>query len=237
MTFDSTALFPRQFLQQTMMGPNCLRILDELAAHFSLSATDKVLDLGCGMGLTSMALAKRYGCAVTAADLWIGAEDNQARFDRFQVADRVTPVHCEARAMPFAPETFDAVISIDSYHYFGADSAFLNNHLLPVLKPGGLLAVAIPGLQHDLAAVPDELQPFWEDGMNFYTPTWWRQLWLQTTNLDILDTFTMSCHHKAWEDWLACDNEYAKSDIPMIQAEQGRYFATLGLLAKKKALR
>jgi cyclopropane fatty-acyl-phospholipid synthase-like methyltransferase len=234
MAIDSTSYFPRDFLRQALMGPNALRLLDELAEHFELPPTAHVLDLGCGMGLTSMALAKRFGCTVTAADLWIDAADNQSRFERFKVANRVTAVHCEAHALPFEPETFDAVISIDSYHYYGADSAYLNTHLLPVLKPGGLLAVVVPGLQHDLKAVPAEILPFWQDGMNFYSATWWRQLWLQTTALTITDMFAMRCHAQAWQDWLACDNEYAKSDIPMIKAEQGRYFATLGLMAEKK---
>ena len=234
MTLDSTTLFTREYQLQTMMGPNCLRILDELLARADLPPGARVLDLGCGMGLTSMALAKAYDCTVTAADLWIPAEDNARRFAEADLADRVTAVHCEAHAMPFEPETFDAVISIDSYHYYGADSAYLNTHLLPVLKPGGLLAVVVPGLQHDLNAVPDELLPFWQDGMNFYSTTWWRQLWLQTTALTITDMFTMRCHAQAWQDWLACDNEYAKSDIAMIKAEQGRYFATLGLMAEKK---
>ena len=80
MTVDSTTLFSREYQLRTMMGPNCLRILDELLARIDLPSNARVLDLGCGMGLTSMALAKGYGCTVTAADLWIPAEDNARRF-------------------------------------------------------------------------------------------------------------------------------------------------------------
>ena len=63
--------------------------------------------------------------------------------------------HVEAHALPFEPESFDAVISIDAWHYFAADSAFLSTHLLPMLRPGGLLAVGVPGLRHAFGAVQD----------------------------------------------------------------------------------
>lgn len=235
MTFDSTTLFSHPFLLQTMMGPNALRILDELLARVALPPKARVLDLGCGMGLTSMALAQGYECTVTAADLWISAEDNARRFAEAGLMDRVTAVHCEARALPFEPETFDAVISIDAWHYFGADSAYLTTHLLPLLKPGGLLLVGVPGLRQAFDVVPDDLRPYWVDGMNFCTLSWWRELWLQCTNLTVREAFDMRCHARAWTDWLESDNEYAKADVVMMDMESGRYFATHGLIGEKRS--
>lgn len=197
MNLDSTTLFTREYQLQTMMGPNCLRILDELLARADLQPGARVLDLGCGMGLTSMVLAKGYGCTVTAADLWIPAEDNARRFAEAGLADRITAVHCEARALPFEPESFDAVVSIDAWHYFGADSAFLGTHLLPLLRPGGWLVVGIPGLRHAFDTVPDDLRPYWVDGMNFCTLSWWKELWLQCTGLTVRQAFDMRCHQRA----------------------------------------
>lgn len=235
MTFDSTTLFSREYQLRTMMGPNCLRILDELLSRIDLPANARVLDLGCGMGLTSMALAKGYGCTVTAADLWIPAEDNARRFAEADLSDRIAAVHCEARALPFEPESFDAVISVDAWHYFAADSSYLNTHLLPAIKPGGLLAVGIPGLQKALDRIPDDLRPYWVDGMNFCTLSWWRELWTQCTDLTIRHAFDMQCHNKAWHEWLKSDNEYAKADVTMMEMEGGRYFATHGLIGEKRS--
>ena len=235
MIFDSTTLFPHEYQLATMMGPNCLRILDELLARQGLPSKARVLDLGCGMGLTSMALAKGYDCDVTAADLWIPAEDNARRFAEAGLMDRITAVHCEAHALPFEPDSFDAVISIDAWHYFAADSAFLSTHLLPVLKPGGLLVVGIPGLRHSLDALPDDLRPYWVDGMNFCTLKWWQELWLQCTGLTVRHAFDMECHRKAWEEWLKSDNEHARADVAMMDMEGGRYFATHGLIGEKRS--
>jgi cyclopropane fatty-acyl-phospholipid synthase-like methyltransferase len=235
MTFDSTTLFTHEYLLKTMMGPNCLRILDELLARADLPPGSRVLDLGCGMGLTSMALAKGYGCTVTAADLWIPAEDNARRFAEEGLADRVTAVNCEARALPFEPESFDAVVSVDAWHYFAADSAYLGAYLLPLLRPGGRLVVGIPGLRRAFDTVPEDLRPYWVDGMNFCTLSWWRELWLQCTDLTVRHAFDMRCHGQAWDEWLESDNEHARADVAMMDMEGGRYFATHGLIGEKLA--
>jgi 16S rRNA G1207 methylase RsmC len=98
MTFDSTTLFSREYQLGTMMGPNCLRILDELLARRILPAKARVLDLGCGMGLTSMALAKGYGCTVTAADLWIPGRGQRPALRRGRPLGPSRP--CTARPTP-----------------------------------------------------------------------------------------------------------------------------------------
>lgn len=41
------------------------------------------------------------------------------------------PLRADARDLPFAAEFFDAVISIDSFHYYGADDLFTNYGEMP----------------------------------------------------------------------------------------------------------
>jgi cyclopropane fatty-acyl-phospholipid synthase-like methyltransferase len=62
----------------------------------------KVLDMGCGKGLTSIFLAKEYGVTVFANDLWIDATENLLRFEEAGVAAQVYPIHAEAHALPYA---------------------------------------------------------------------------------------------------------------------------------------
>ena len=81
----------------------------------------RVLDLGCGRGLTSAYLADTFGVQVFALDLWIPATENYLRFRELGLDSRIIPLHGDAWNMPFAEEYFDAVVSIDSYHYFGRD--------------------------------------------------------------------------------------------------------------------
>ena len=56
----SNPLFDRDFLLSTMMGPNCVRFAEELTANIPFSPNMRVLDLGCGMGLSSIYLARTF---------------------------------------------------------------------------------------------------------------------------------------------------------------------------------
>ncbi len=75
---------------ETMMGPNSVRILAELLDKYPLrlAPDDRVLDLGCGKGLTSLIIAKETGAKVFANDLWISAEENAKRFNEWGIGER-----------------------------------------------------------------------------------------------------------------------------------------------------
>lgn len=63
-----------------------------------------------------------------ATDLWIDASENYRRIGAAGVEDRVFPIGAEAHALPFAAGFFDAMVSIDAYHYFGTDDLYLESH-------------------------------------------------------------------------------------------------------------
>lgn len=58
MNFYKTEKYDKNFLKENMMGPNSMMILEELLNEVPLKAGMRVLDLGCGNGLTSVFLAK-----------------------------------------------------------------------------------------------------------------------------------------------------------------------------------
>src|SRR5580704_4746532 len=45
------------------------RLIDRLATAAGLRAGDRVVDVGCGMGGSTIELAARYGCSVTGVTL------------------------------------------------------------------------------------------------------------------------------------------------------------------------
>lgn len=64
--------------------------------------------------------------------------------------ERIHPVKANAaEGLPFEPEFFDAVVSIDSYNYFGRDPQYLGERLLPYVKSGGRIYLSIPGMVRD----------------------------------------------------------------------------------------
>ena len=58
---------------------------------------------------------------IWALDLWVSATDNWNRIRENKLENRIIPIYGDALAMPFAHEYFDAVVSVDTYHYFGCE--------------------------------------------------------------------------------------------------------------------
>jgi len=223
------------FLRENMMGPNAIRILEELCKDFTLTPGSRVLDLGCGKGLTSIYLAQKYGVQVYATDLWIPATENYNRFQSLGLDDRIIPIHADAHELPYADGFFDAMVCIDSYTYYGAENGFMDKHISPLIKKNGIIVIAVSGLKNDFEeGVPQELLPFWQEPMNHYSLKWWKELLCQSETVSLTHCHSLKCHHQAWQDWLQCDNPYAKRDIEMIKAEQGKYFDIIGIIAKVK---
>lgn len=217
------------------MGPSCLRLCAELAESLPLREGMRVLDLGCGMALTSMFLADKFKVRVFAADLWIDPTDNYERIRAFGMEETVFPVRAEAFALPFARGYFDAVVCVDAYHYFGAEEGYLEKYLAPVVKENGILAVAMPGLRAEFTdGVPAGLAPYWQEDMNFYTSDWWRALWERSGAVKITECGPMESHVDAWNDWLETDNEYAKTDAAMMRDGGWEWFNTTKMIAVKK---
>ena len=90
------------FLQENMMGPNAWILAEELTSNLPIKKGMRILDLGCGRGISSIFLAKKYEAEVFAVDLWISATENFARFQQMGVAQQTVPLQFDARQLPFA---------------------------------------------------------------------------------------------------------------------------------------
>jgi 2-polyprenyl-6-hydroxyphenyl methylase/3-demethylubiquinone-9 3-methyltransferase len=93
----------------------------------------RVLDVGCGGGITSNALAAR-GHDVVGVDLCPEALVVAARHDR---TGRARYVVADALALPFADATFDAACAMDFLEHV-ADKEGVVREIARVLAPGGL---------------------------------------------------------------------------------------------------
>ncbi len=233
MDFQKTKTFPQAIMLERSMGPNPLKLCEELLDGAAISAGSVVLDLGSGAGLTSALMAREYDFVVYAADLWSDPGDNMRFFESLGLTNRqIVPVKADATALPFANCFFDAVVSIDSYNYFGRDSAYLGGHLLPLVKRGGTLLFAIPGMVRDCHDdLPACLLESWDAEQLDYMHDmdWWRANFGQTQGVEIVRMHEMACTAEAWADWIACDNEYARGDRAAIEAGALEYLNTIAV--------
>ena len=78
--YPKTEKYDVNWIEKNWMGPNPLWLLEDLCEHMDLRPGMKVLDMGCGKGITSVFLANEYGVTVFANDLWVSATDNLRRF-------------------------------------------------------------------------------------------------------------------------------------------------------------
>ena len=224
-----------EYLKAAMMEPNAMRVAEELASHLSINEHMRILDLGCGCGLSTLLLARKYGASVFAADLWISPTENYERFKSIGIDDKTIPISVDAtKGLPFANGYFDLLFTVDAYHYFGDTSEMLPS-LVPFVKKGGYIAVAVPGLKYEFGTnVPVELQPFWNSEMarTLHSLVWWQDLWKKAEGIELVDSCEMACCKEAWDEWLSGYNPVAAEDIEMMEAEGGKFFNLVQLIAK-----
>ena len=129
-----------------------LRLREQLMATLPWRGHETTLDLGCGSGLLLIAAAKRVpkGMAV-GVDIWRGEDLTNTRPSATLenaalegVLDRVRLAEGDARYLPFADGTFDAVLSLNVLHNLSKrhERETTLGEIVRVLKPGGLLLLS-----------------------------------------------------------------------------------------------
>jgi cyclopropane fatty-acyl-phospholipid synthase-like methyltransferase len=235
--YPRTEKFDSGWITENWMGPNPLQLLEELCGNMKLTPGMKVLDLGCGKGITSVFLAKEFGVTVFANDLWIDASDNLSRFETAGVSDRIFPFHAEAHALPYANGFFDAAISVDSYHYYGADELYFPCTFSKLVKPGGQFGIVVPGLVREYeSGCPETLKSFWEGELfSFHSAAWWRNLWEKTGIAEITSCYDIPDPKELWYPWAHWSREHLGfNDVEFLDADTNDEIALIVMTALKR---
>ena len=230
--------YAQYFTKEYLMGPNSIRLADELlkAYPLKLKSQNKILDLGCGTGLTSFFIAAETNASVYANDLWIDADANAERFKKWNMSDRIIPFQKDANSLEFENSFFDAVISIDSYHYFAGKEGFFSEKILPLVKSGGIILIAIPGIKEEFEGKQYETIHEWagEDYYMFHSCTWWRNIIGNHPDIESVKTWELKSFNAAWYDWLQINNEFAAGDRKFFDSIINKYSNFIGIAVKKK---
>lgn len=225
-------------LMAKIMGPNPIKLEEELLMGYLFPQDAVVCDLGSGQGLTSVFLAKEYGVTVYAADLWSDPEANRRFFREMGMPDeRIIPVKADATDLPFEKEFFDAVVSTDSYNYFGRDPLYLDEKLLPFVKKEGRIYIAIPGMKRDCHDfLPPELLLSWtpEQLDYLHDVAYWTDMVKSCQGADVIEVAEMESNEEVWDDWLKQENEYAVGDRKAMEAGGGQYLNFIKIVMQKR---
>jgi len=216
-------------------GANALWLAEWLAEGMDLRPGMRVLDLGCGRAQSSIFLHREFGVQVWAVDLWYSAADNLARIHDAGVENGVFPVHADARALPFAAEFFDAIVSIDSYPYYGTDH-FYAAMLARLAKPGALIGIAGAGLTREIdGSVPTHLAPWWTPEVwALHSAAWWRTQWERSGVLSVETADTLTDGWRFWRDWQLAVAPANRVEIEALEADAGRHLGYVRCIARRR---
>jgi tocopherol O-methyltransferase len=118
-----------------------LKLTQTLSREAGLQGGERVLDVGCGMGGSSIYLAKTLGCHVTGITLssvqrrWASVA---ARLNG--VGGKTRFLATDAESVEFEPASFDAVWSVECTEHLFDKPAFFRR-VAGWLRPGGRVAI------------------------------------------------------------------------------------------------
>ncbi|HVS40318.1 MAG TPA: methyltransferase domain-containing protein [Gemmataceae bacterium] len=225
---------PDWVLASASGGANALWMTEWLASVLDLRPGMRVLDLGCGRAMSSIFLRREFGVQVWAVDLWINVSENAERIRDAGVEDGVFPIHTDARSLPFAADFFDAVVSIDSFIYYGTDDLYLN-YLARFVKPGGPIGIAGAGLMQEIdGPLPDHLREWWtSDLWCLHSAAWWRRHWERIGVVDVELADALPDGWRLWLEWhrTLCPDNIA--EIKAVEADAGRFLGYVRAVGRR----
>ena len=136
MDYDRTAM-PAVYDAGRGYAPDVLaRWLEEIARAAGPGPIEAILDLGCGTGRYSGALASRFGAAVVAMD----PSEQMLAQARAKAAPGVTYLRGSGEAVPLADSAVDLVFMSMVFHHFAAPDQ-VARECRRVLRPGGRVVI------------------------------------------------------------------------------------------------
>lgn len=242
--YPRTASYDTEWVLENRMGPHPLWLMEALTDQMQLEPGMRVLDLGCGRALTSVFLAREFDVQVWAADLWVDPSENWPRIHAAGVGSSVFPLKMEAHAMPFATGFFDAIVSVDAFHYFGTSDLYLEE-VIEFLVPDGQIGIVAPGLTRELDEVPKEISSEWySDYWSFHSPDWWARHWNRSGVVDGVAADLVPNGARDWLTWIeACtsigipapDGEFVDTGADLLRLDEGRTIAFSRITARRKS--
>ncbi|MFO1066016.1 MAG: class I SAM-dependent methyltransferase [Pirellulales bacterium] len=191
-----------------------LQLTKEMARLAGIRTGDAVIDIGCGMGGSSIWLSKELECRVTGVTIsgvqrrWAATSAALAG-----VGKRTKFIRTDAEQVEFDPQSFDVLWSIEcTEHLFDKPKFF--SKAAQWLKPGGKLAVCawLSGHNEEDA---ETKRLVYEVCEGFYCPSLGTQKdyegWFTDAGLKMVGTHIWT--DQVWKTWEICRDRVRKTGV------------------------
>lgn len=147
----------------------------------------------------------------------------------------------DIRIAELPEQTFDAIVSVDAFEYFGTDMRFLPR-VLASLKPSGLIAMSTPALRNDpyQVGIPPHVEEVvgWE-AAGWHSPDWWQRHWELTGMVTAISSRWQTDGRGDWLTWEIARREYVGDTEPscvidMLEADTDEQIGFALVSARKR---
>jgi ubiquinone/menaquinone biosynthesis C-methylase UbiE len=129
--------FMSRYVGFKVLHPGGPKATLDMLALLNIDGRKKILDIACGKGITSIQIARKFGCKVVGIDIrGDSLEEATQNAKRKGVAHLVSFQEADATKMPFPENDFDVTLA-QAMLILVKDSSLVMQEAMRVLKPGG----------------------------------------------------------------------------------------------------
>lgn len=216
-------------IYEDFIGCGGLYLLTKMIRKMNLKKGDIILDLGCGMGSSSIYLAKHFDITIIAVDYWNSPDILNEKAKLELCSNRIIPLQIDiTQEIPFPKEYFDAILCMNSLFMLGERIEVLKN-IISTLKIGGSICIGSECFNKEpdftnITQVPtvynfDWHWNVWENCYSkYHSPMWWCKLFESTKMLDIVYCEELDDGKLLFEDFVLNYDIYVSDRIRDIGA-------------------
>jgi ubiquinone/menaquinone biosynthesis C-methylase UbiE len=127
--------------ERAVWNPGTLEMALPVVQGVGIQPGMRVLEIGGGSGQVACILAKHWNVTVVTLEPWHGGADIDTRARAEGVWDRVLPMKLEVQHLPFARDSFDAIIAFGAMEMIAKDRPIALEQIKRVLRPGAFFGI------------------------------------------------------------------------------------------------
>ncbi|WP_438350656.1 methyltransferase domain-containing protein [Paenibacillus sp. FA6] len=210
------------------LGAGSYEMALPLVNALNITAGMRVLEVGAGTGQVAATLAKFWGVSVITLEPWESLKDIQEYSSEQGVENQVLPLNINAKCMPFADESFDAVLSIGSFFMIEERELALKE-IIRVTRKEGYIGIGEPMCTQNPIPIELEQYEIFESYKKWLRSVKWNSNLFEQYGLTIEENYYFEDSYQ----WMIDNFRYYDGEKDFILQDEGRWLS-LGLVVGRK---